>query len=74
MFLATSCNIACSIFIIISTHKVNADAFFIIDYVVVTTILINHCQSFGKSTKLTHRPKTDYILNLSQIATMKSIN
>ncbi|KAI9595193.1 hypothetical protein BDF19DRAFT_78917 [Syncephalis fuscata] len=74
MLLATSCNIVCSISIVLFKNQVNADVFFIIDCVVVITILINHCQSFGKSTKLTYRPKTDHILNLSQIATMKSMN
>ncbi|KAI9592687.1 hypothetical protein BDF19DRAFT_450642 [Syncephalis fuscata] len=72
MLLATSCNIICSIFVIVYAHKVNADTFFVIDSVVVTTILINHCQKFGKTAKFNHRPKTDNILNLSQIVTAKS--
>ncbi|KAI9591438.1 hypothetical protein BDF19DRAFT_271431 [Syncephalis fuscata] len=74
MFLATLCNIVCSIFIILFKSIVNADTLFFVDYVVVTTILINHCRDFGKSAKYNHRPKTDHMLNLSQIATAKTMH
>ncbi|KAI9590891.1 hypothetical protein BDF19DRAFT_459831 [Syncephalis fuscata] len=72
MLLATLCSIVCSILVILLKDKVNADTFFAIDSVVVTTILINHCRDFGKSAKYKHRPKTNHILHLSQIATAKS--
>ncbi|KAI9594236.1 hypothetical protein BDF19DRAFT_445290 [Syncephalis fuscata] len=74
MFLVTLCSIICSIIVILLKDKINADTFFIIDYVVVTTILVNHFKNFGKNTKSAHRPKTNHMLNLSQIATATSIN
>ncbi|KAI9592011.1 hypothetical protein BDF19DRAFT_239592 [Syncephalis fuscata] len=65
MLLATLCSIICSVVIISSKNKINADTLFVVDSVVVTTILINHCRYFGKSTKYTHRPKTEHILHLN---------
>ncbi|KAI9594235.1 hypothetical protein BDF19DRAFT_445286, partial [Syncephalis fuscata] len=73
MFLATSCNIACSIFVLLSITKINSESFFVMDWVVVTTILVRHCQNFGKNVSPAYHPKTGYMLHLSQIATAKSI-
>ncbi|KAI9596908.1 hypothetical protein BDF19DRAFT_437177, partial [Syncephalis fuscata] len=74
MTLATSCNIICSILIITPLVEINSDSFFTVDWLIVTTILVNHCQNMGKNTRHAHRPKTDHILDLSQVATAKSIN
>ncbi|KAI9596903.1 hypothetical protein BDF19DRAFT_437158 [Syncephalis fuscata] len=71
MALATLCNTLCSIFPIMPISKAYSDNFFVIDWMVVTTILIHHCKNTGKNTDSAHHPKTNHILNLSQIATAK---
>ncbi|KAI9596962.1 hypothetical protein BDF19DRAFT_326909 [Syncephalis fuscata] len=72
MSLATLCNIIGPIITIVPKDKINTDLFFIVDCVVVTTILINHCQSTSKNIDFAHHPKTSHMLNISQIATAKS--
>ncbi|KAI9596877.1 hypothetical protein BDF19DRAFT_437063 [Syncephalis fuscata] len=74
MFLATLCNIICLVIVIMFIGKAYSDQFFILDWVVVTTILVHHCQNIGKSVGSAHQPKTEHMLHLSQIATVKSID
>ncbi|KAI9599193.1 hypothetical protein BDF19DRAFT_118060 [Syncephalis fuscata] len=71
---ATLCNIICSILIVMHMDAINYDMFLVIDWLVVTAMLINHCQKIGKNVGSAHHPKTNYMLNLSQIVTARSIN
>ncbi|KAI9597514.1 hypothetical protein BDF19DRAFT_435309 [Syncephalis fuscata] len=71
--LAILCNIICCIFVISHLNTANSDVFFAVDWMIVTTILVNHCQRMRSSTSLAHRPMTHHMLHLSQIATAKSI-
>ncbi|KAI9591297.1 hypothetical protein BDF19DRAFT_455550 [Syncephalis fuscata] len=74
MCLTVLCNIVSCIFIVFEVGGAGSDIFFSLDWVIVSTILINHCQNMRKSFGYSYRPKTHFIDNISQIATAKSLN
>ncbi|KAI9593075.1 hypothetical protein BDF19DRAFT_449381 [Syncephalis fuscata] len=74
MCLAVLCNTVCCIVIVFQIGGTNADFFFPTDWIIVTTLLIRHCQSMQEASQLSKRPKTCYILHLSQIATANTIH
>ncbi|KAI9592257.1 hypothetical protein BDF19DRAFT_468226 [Syncephalis fuscata] len=69
MFLAALFNIICCICIPLQIGGSNADLFFTGDWVVVSTLLNNHCKRIKMATKLSNRPKTTHIPGHSQLDT-----
>ncbi|KAI8050563.1 hypothetical protein BDF22DRAFT_745435 [Syncephalis plumigaleata] len=69
MCLAVLCNIICCILAITRINDSNSDMFLCADWVIVITLLINHCKKTRKSINRDHRPKTSHILHISQIVT-----
>ncbi|KAI9596920.1 hypothetical protein BDF19DRAFT_326006 [Syncephalis fuscata] len=70
---AALCSIICGFFIITFTDEINPDIFFVVDWVVVTTMLIRHSQNIGKNMNFAHHPKTSHMIRLSEIATARSV-
>ncbi|RKP26610.1 hypothetical protein SYNPS1DRAFT_21661 [Syncephalis pseudoplumigaleata] len=73
MCLAVLCNIVCGIIIVFQIGGNYAIMFYVADWLLTSTILLNHCQNMRKASRLSNRPKTQNIINLSQIPTSKSI-
>ncbi|KAI8050223.1 hypothetical protein BDF22DRAFT_143354 [Syncephalis plumigaleata] len=73
MCLAVFCNVGCCTAIALQIGGTNADLFFPLDWMIVNIILLRHCQNMSRNTSSSHQPKTEYILNLSQIATAVSV-
>ncbi|KAI9593034.1 hypothetical protein BDF19DRAFT_449260 [Syncephalis fuscata] len=66
-----TCNILCGMFIFLEIGESFSEFFFLIDWLVSTTILVRHCSNMRKIGRLSHRPRTENIMHLSQIQTVK---
>ncbi|KAI9596763.1 hypothetical protein BDF19DRAFT_421278 [Syncephalis fuscata] len=73
MCLAVLCNVICGMIIVFQVGGNYAIMFYVADWLLTSTILLNHCQNMRKASQLSNRPKTQHLLNLSQIPTSKSI-
>ncbi|KAI9596949.1 hypothetical protein BDF19DRAFT_437313 [Syncephalis fuscata] len=71
MCLAILANLVCCAVIITSFGNTNLDILFPVDWMLVATILIRHCQRMGNNDNSAYRPKTSHMINLSQIVTAK---
>ncbi|KAI8055769.1 hypothetical protein BDF22DRAFT_672115 [Syncephalis plumigaleata] len=74
MCFAVLCNITCCFFIITRIGGNYSDILFPLDWAIVTTLLVTHCRNLRDVTEISNKPKTDYILHLSAIATARSIH
>ncbi|KAI8053231.1 hypothetical protein BDF22DRAFT_466812 [Syncephalis plumigaleata] len=63
------CNLVSIIVIVFYTCAVNKDMFLVIDWVIVTTILANHCCNSKNKSPTDRKPRTEYLLHVSQIDT-----
>ncbi|KAI8050433.1 hypothetical protein BDF22DRAFT_694952 [Syncephalis plumigaleata] len=72
--IAALSNTACCLLIVTHFGRTNTDFFLVTDWAIVTTVLIHHCRDMRKMNSSSHRPKTNYVLHLSQIATAASAN
>ncbi|KAI8050466.1 hypothetical protein BDF22DRAFT_745340 [Syncephalis plumigaleata] len=73
MCLAVICNVVCGIIIVFQIGGNYAIMFYVADWLLTSTILLNHCQNMRKASKLPNRPKTRHLIKLSQIPTSKSL-
>ncbi|KAI9593055.1 hypothetical protein BDF19DRAFT_449319 [Syncephalis fuscata] len=73
MFMTVLCNMICSSVIAFRIGGNNAELCFIIDWVVITTLLAKHCEIMCKTSGESNRPKTKYMRGVSQIITMTPI-
>ncbi|KAI9592787.1 hypothetical protein BDF19DRAFT_450891 [Syncephalis fuscata] len=72
MCLAVFCNLFFCALLMFQIGKSRSDNCFVLDLVIVTTILVNHCQNMRKVSRISNRPKTSYIPGYSQIDTENS--
>ncbi|KAI9593054.1 hypothetical protein BDF19DRAFT_415708 [Syncephalis fuscata] len=72
MALVVTCNILCGISIFLEIGESFSEYFFDIDWLISSTILVKHCDSMRKIIRLSHRPRTEHIMHLSQIETVKT--
>ncbi|KAI8048629.1 hypothetical protein BDF22DRAFT_701839 [Syncephalis plumigaleata] len=64
----TMCFVLLCNLVIFSSNTVNKDVFIVVDWVVVTTILANHCCNKKIKSPTDRKPKTEHLLHVSQIA------
>ncbi|KAI9591864.1 hypothetical protein BDF19DRAFT_453718, partial [Syncephalis fuscata] len=72
MCLAASCNIVCAALILFEVGGNLSTLSYIADWLLTSTILINHCQTMRNMADCTNQPKTEYLKHISQIATLKT--
>ncbi|KAI8052034.1 hypothetical protein BDF22DRAFT_689655 [Syncephalis plumigaleata] len=63
------CNLVSIAMIVSYTGTMNKDMFIIVDWVIVTAILANHCCNNKAKSTTERKPKTEYLLHVSQIGT-----
>ncbi|KAI8049630.1 hypothetical protein BDF22DRAFT_697884, partial [Syncephalis plumigaleata] len=63
------CNLASITMVVFTTDTVNKDVFIVVDWVVVTTILANHCCNNKAKSPTDRKSRTEYLLHVSQINT-----
>ncbi|RKP24464.1 hypothetical protein SYNPS1DRAFT_23454 [Syncephalis pseudoplumigaleata] len=73
MCLAVLCNFVCGVIILFGIGGNYAIMFYIADWLLSSTILINHCQNMRKASMLPNKPKTKNLINLSQIPTSNTV-
>ncbi|KAI9597843.1 hypothetical protein BDF19DRAFT_434619 [Syncephalis fuscata] len=71
MTMVIVCNITCCLLVIFQVNDDRCDMFFWLDWAITATLLVNHCRNIKEAKKVSNRPITRYILNLSQIKTAK---
>ncbi|KAI9594881.1 hypothetical protein BDF19DRAFT_99326 [Syncephalis fuscata] len=71
MVLAVLCNILCIIIILLEIGGVYSQLYFVLNWIITSTIIVNHCRNMRRMVKLSHRPKTEYYLHISHIDTAK---
>ncbi|KAI9591407.1 hypothetical protein BDF19DRAFT_426314 [Syncephalis fuscata] len=69
MSMTVLCNTICCVAVVSRIGGDNADLFFIVDWVVIATLLAKHCKIMRKTRGESTRPKTKYMLGVSQITT-----
>ncbi|KAI9591120.1 hypothetical protein BDF19DRAFT_499581 [Syncephalis fuscata] len=72
MCLAVSCNVVCGVFILFEVGGNFSTMSYVADWILASTILIEHCQNMRKISGYTNQPKTEYLEHVSQIVTMKT--
>ncbi|RKP23979.1 hypothetical protein SYNPS1DRAFT_30250 [Syncephalis pseudoplumigaleata] len=72
MAMAAFSNIASRVLMIAPVGHINLDMLLIADRLFVTTILISYCKGMNKSVGTSHRPHTDFVLNLAQTSADES--
>ncbi|KAI8048200.1 hypothetical protein BDF22DRAFT_703934 [Syncephalis plumigaleata] len=55
------CNLVSIAIIVFSSNTVNKDVFIVVDWVVVTTILANHCCNKKIKSPTDRKPKTEHL-------------
>ncbi|KAI9592467.1 hypothetical protein BDF19DRAFT_467922 [Syncephalis fuscata] len=72
MIWAVLCNVICITMIVLEVGKQFSQLFFVVNWLVISKVLIYHCQSMRQTSKLSNRPNTENLMVISQIATAKS--
>ncbi|KAI9591406.1 hypothetical protein BDF19DRAFT_417172 [Syncephalis fuscata] len=73
MSMTVLCNTICCASIAFRIGGDDADLFFIVDWMIVTTLLAKHCERMRKTRDESNRPKTKYMRGVSQIITITPI-
>ncbi|KAI8055325.1 hypothetical protein BDF22DRAFT_676544 [Syncephalis plumigaleata] len=68
------CNLVSITMIVFTTDAVNKDMFVVIDWVIVTAILANHCCNNKNKSPTDRKPRTEHLLHVSQIGTAHSLD
>ncbi|KAI9593035.1 hypothetical protein BDF19DRAFT_498023 [Syncephalis fuscata] len=73
MSMTVLCNTICYAFIAFRIGGDNAELLFVVDWMIIATLLAKRCERMRKIRDESNRPKTEYMIGVSQITTAVSL-
>ncbi|KAI9594834.1 hypothetical protein BDF19DRAFT_443817 [Syncephalis fuscata] len=68
------CNLFCATTILFNFSGSFSELFFLIDWIITSTLLIMHCQNIKQAVHMSTRPNTRFMVHVSQIETAQTPN